>query len=77
MNKQEICRRACAKYAKRQGDSAQGTFRYLLNQSILAGFSEVEAEARALAFVREKHPGWLPIRAATQATHTASASLTR
>jgi hypothetical protein len=76
MTKQETSKRACARYAKLRGDPPQGMFRYTLNRFILEGFAEDEAEARALLFVRERHPGWVPIRASTSA-QTAAASVAR
>jgi hypothetical protein len=61
MTKQEISKATCAKYVRsRGGDMGQSEFLMMLNQFILRGSAAEEAEARAIADVRKRYPGFTP-----------------
>jgi len=65
MSKQQISKQACAKYAKSKGrNMPQAHYLVALNVFIMKDFSVPEAEAQALAEVRKRYPGFVPVRAA-------------
>lgn len=57
-----VSRRAAARYAEVHGDVPQQRFRYALNRFIMSGVPVPEAEAKAIASVRNTHPGFVPRR---------------
>jgi hypothetical protein len=57
-----VSRRACALYALDHADVPQQRFRYALNRFIMNGMPVPEAEAKAIASVRNTHPDWVPTR---------------
>jgi hypothetical protein len=59
-----ISRRASARYSTDHGNVPQQRFRYALNRFIMNGMPVPEAEAKALASVRNTHPDFVPIRPA-------------
>jgi hypothetical protein len=59
----KLSKAACERYANVPGDLAQQRFRYALNRFIRRGLSVPEAEAKALASVRNTDPDFVPRRA--------------
>jgi hypothetical protein len=57
-----LSRRACAQYALDLTDVPQQRFRYALNRYIMNGLPVPEAEAKAIASVRNTHPDFVPTR---------------
>jgi hypothetical protein len=57
-----VSRRACAQYALDLTDVPQQRFRYALNRFIMNGVPVPEAEKKAIASVRNTHPGFVPTR---------------
>jgi hypothetical protein len=57
-----ISRGACARYANDRDDRPQQQFRYALNRFIMNGLPVPEAEAKAIALVRNTRPGFVPTR---------------
>ena len=57
-----VSRRACAQYVLDHSDVAQQRFRYALNRFIMNGVPVPEAEKKAIASVRNTHPGFVPAR---------------
>jgi hypothetical protein len=55
-----VSRAACAKYAFDPGDRSQQQFRYALNRFIMSGLPVPDAEAKAIASVRNTQPGFVP-----------------
>ena len=56
----QVSRVACARYGNDLGDRSQQRFRYALNRFIMSGVPVREAEAKALASVRNTDPGFVP-----------------
>lgn len=57
-----VSRRACARYTLDLTDVPQQRFRYALNRFIMNGVPVPEAEKKAIASVRNTHPGFVPTR---------------
>jgi hypothetical protein len=57
-----VSRRACAQYVLDLNDVPQQRFRYALNRFIMNGVPVPEAEKKAIASVRNTHPGFVPTR---------------
>ena len=57
-----LSRRVCAQYALDLTDVPQQRFRYALNRYIMNGVPVPEAEAKAIASVRNTHPSFVPTR---------------
>ena len=58
-----VSKRASALYANERGDVPQQRFRYALSRFMMNGLPVHEAEAKAVASVRNTHPGFEPKRA--------------